>query len=260
MRVRTPAGETVVVHPKVGGLQGDAVMAPMFSAMYDPYVHEWVEWKQQRVRGRELDARDPYTGRVVSLGTTLYADDVAEINLTRDAEEMVERLTNTNEQLDWILGGLGMAQNRGKMEHVPYFKGIGATRITMEAERQLRERALGKFQRIARYLGNMKEADGKTKVNVAKHIDVMRENYYSLQHFWYAKDIRKRVKKMVFGCYVYNAGLAGLEAECLDQSDFEELDKMVMKLLRKVAGEAGSWENEQRNAPQAHERTRETML
>ena len=51
----------VVVAPRCGGLQGDACMAPMFSAMYDVGVDEWV-------RGRDavwddgLCAVDPLSG------------------------------------------------------------------------------------------------------------------------------------------------------------------------------------------------------
>ena len=64
-------------------------MAPMFSGMYDEGIREWIE---RRGDGRRdgLYARDPLSGREVQLGSTVFADDVQETNVTTDAAAVSE--------------------------------------------------------------------------------------------------------------------------------------------------------------------------
>ena len=100
-------------------------MPEMFSAMYDPMVDEWIRWKVDSTKN-VVRARDPMTKEVVEVGTTLYADDISELNLTWDAEEMEEVIENCTRELDEGLKRKGMAQNMDKAEHVVTFKGEGA--------------------------------------------------------------------------------------------------------------------------------------
>ena len=46
MIIRNGREEGTVLKPGCGGMQGDASMAEMFSAMYDPIVEDWIEEKK----------------------------------------------------------------------------------------------------------------------------------------------------------------------------------------------------------------------
>ena len=57
----------LVMKPRCGGLQGDACMAPMFSAVYDKGMREWEEHCRDVLRDG-LWACDPMSGEQIQVG------------------------------------------------------------------------------------------------------------------------------------------------------------------------------------------------
>ena len=86
MCVMSKRGRGVVVRPGTGGLQGDVCMPEQFANFYDKHVEEWIQWRIDNSTGTILaKLGDDW----LEVGTTLYADDINEKNLTKDAVELV---------------------------------------------------------------------------------------------------------------------------------------------------------------------------
>ena len=74
MIIRDPQGAGIVIQPGCGGLQGDSTMPEMFSATYDPHVHNWIQNRSVQLADYIILATDPITGVTLEVGTTLYAE------------------------------------------------------------------------------------------------------------------------------------------------------------------------------------------
>lgn len=170
MHVRNKRGAGVVVRPGSGGLQDDVCMPDQFAVFYDEKVENWIDW---RIRNRDgvVLAREPGTGRLVEVGTTLYADDINEKNMTKDAAEF-ERITkDSRDRLDGILSECGMCQDMGKADHVCCFGGMGQTKQTKIAS-QDGEASRGKVRYQAKYLGNVCMFNGKASENTKNKVGI----------------------------------------------------------------------------------------
>ena len=66
--------------PGSGGMQGDSPMPQISCATYNPCLQDWIDWKTQLLKSNII-GRDPYTGILVDVTTTSFADDVAETNI-----------------------------------------------------------------------------------------------------------------------------------------------------------------------------------
>ena len=164
MVVRSCDGARVVAAPGSGRLQGDANVAPMFSAMYDERMVEWDAKCQEDEDVWMLRAVRPVAGQELQIAPTAYADDVAETNSTRDAEQFVHVVRDSDSALDAALALTGTRQHGAKREQLPMFmcKGpVGATRRLMKSTD-----VTGKVLQRARYLGNIRQADGGHQANV----------------------------------------------------------------------------------------------
>ena len=101
-------------------------MAPEFGQAYEEALKEWT--KKNR---RPILAKDPITQTIIHIGTQMYADDVSDINvITKDTIE--EIADGRNEELDHILKGMDMAQNRDKEEHIISIRGAEAVKNSEE--------------------------------------------------------------------------------------------------------------------------------
>ena len=233
MTVTERNGDAVTVSPQCGGLQGDASMAPMFRSLYDKQMQKWDADRMTRPRVAALSARHPLTGIRVQVSRTVYADDVAETNLTGTPDEMVATIRDSDAQLDAALGEVGLRQNYDKAEHVPVFMGKGSVAATREVQR--RDGVPGRVVRQARYLGNIRQADGGTQANVDKRRGAAQEAFYLLKGFWGSKNGADTVRR-VFHSNVVGAALAGLEAEVLTTTDLARLDTLLARLAREAMG------------------------
>ena len=95
-----------MVQPGSGGLQGDVSMPSQFAAIYDPKIADWIAQKNALLDSA-LEAYDPLTGRLIDVGTTVYADDAGETNLTKDEEHRLEVNRISSETMDEVLDELG---------------------------------------------------------------------------------------------------------------------------------------------------------
>ena len=62
MIIRDSQGAGIVIRPGCGGLQGDSTMPEMFSATYDPHVHNWIQNRKIQLSEHVILATDPVTG------------------------------------------------------------------------------------------------------------------------------------------------------------------------------------------------------
>jgi len=93
----------------------------------------------------------------------------------------------------------------------------------------------------ARYLGNIRAADGSSKPNVKKRIEAAREGFYMLSGFWGLTGVPRTVAKRVFHAMVVSAALSGMEAETPTEWDIKRLDTVLVKLARKAMGSEAAY-------------------
>ena len=243
MVIKEATGRKVVIKPRTGGLRGDGCMAEMFSAMYDPHVDRWIKRRRNEERIK-LEAMDPVTGEIIQVGTTLFADDINETNVTENSEELDRVWAYSTEMLNEEIGPMGMAQNMDKAENIVCFMGTGATKETRKAEKRNDEKGKGITASKAKYLGNVKQAEGQTNANLKKRKNAMREGCNAYKGLWSKKGVQMKTKRTIFMGMVFNTGLAGMEAERPRWREIQEIDTMCMKLLKKMVGQEGSRETE----------------
>ena len=91
----------------------------------------------------------------------------------------------------------------------------------------------GSVQRHARYLGPYLAFDGKLHDERARRVQAAKTAFYSLGKFW-AKCRVRRWRVAVFKSTVTGAAYSGLQAFCVQTPDIQALDKVLLKLGRKV--------------------------
>jgi hypothetical protein len=233
MTIVTPRNETLIVATHEGGQQGDGIMTGMFSATYDPVVEEWIA-ECDIADNDGLTAIDPLTGEEVQVNTTVFADDLERSMLAETAAEAELKVRRSNLVLDAKLAPLEMAQNRDKEEMVPALYGRGSVKETKTLVALNGQEGWGQTKEEAKYLGNMFVHNGSTKANTDRRINGMRECWYLFERLWYNKKVRLDTKLMLYKGAVFNTGLAGLEAEIQTIGDMNRLEKLHVKLLRKI--------------------------
>ena len=233
MIIRDPHGAGIVIHPQCGGLQGDATKPEMFSATYDPHVDAWINNRCTQLTDHVILATDPLTGVTLEIGTTLYADDIQETNLTPDAAalEVVEK--TSTDLLNAELRALDMAQNTSKAEHIVCFFGPNSNKETAKAEKRNDDPAKGKTCDQAKYLGNICHYTGKTKYNTERRRKAFREGYYMVQKFLQCTEIELRLRRPVFLNLVYNTFLSGLEPEQVHFTELKTCDQEMVGYMKK---------------------------
>jgi len=197
MIVRTPNGAAVKVRPRSGGLQGDANMAPEFSATYDPVLQEYIADKEAHT-GPILTARDPVTGDDATLSITVYADDVAEVDITVTPDEAHTTSTTHNQLCNARITPHGLAQNEDKAECVPSFHVTGAVSATRHTMRDTPAVLARQYRPVARYLGNHDDATGRMQATIQKRIDAMTKNFHSISGFWLSQDVPWSLCTLIF--------------------------------------------------------------
>ena len=175
MIIRDPQGASIVIHPHCGGLQGDATMPEMFSATYDPHVDSWIKKRCTDLTDHVILATDPLTGVMLEIGTTLYADDIQETNLTSDAAALDKVEETSTDLLNAELNHLSMAQNTSKAEHLVCFQGPRSNIETAKAEQRNQDPTKGNTCDQAKYLGNISHHTGKTQLNTDRRRKVFWE-------------------------------------------------------------------------------------
>jgi uncharacterized C2H2 Zn-finger protein len=236
--IPTPQGERLYVTAGQGGLQGDSAMAPEFGQCYEEALEQW----SKNEKGQIL-ATDPITGKILHVGTQMYADDVSDINIITEGslEQMADE---RNKEMDEVLEKMDMAQNREKEEHIVSIFGKGCVQEIQELKKYCKERRentkdFGQVGSEGKYLGNVTEASGKTKKNTDARISAIRESYYALQGFWSREDVILSIKINAFKGMVYNTALSGMEAELCSRQEIIKIDKEIIRLARKtLAGRA----------------------
>ena len=160
-------GDVLILKPGCGGMQGDVTMPDMFCALYDEIIKEWMEWKKEE--GQGIRVKHPVTDEEIDVSVTSFADDVMEMNLTKNAKEMLHTINESGKKLEELLEKKGIGQNRDKTENVMVIKGRNAveenkTAMEWNKDEEVTKEA-GKFCREAKYIGNVRETEGGTRSN-----------------------------------------------------------------------------------------------
>ena len=237
MCVMSKRGRGVVVRPGTGGLQGDVCMPEQFAIFYDKHVEEWIQWRIDNSTGTILaKLGDDW----LEVGTTLYADDINEKNLTKDAHEFDTVVRASSDQLDQSLARVGMKQNKGKAEHVCSFGGQGQAGATKQAGAIEHAGGGGEVKHCARYLGNLSMWNGHTSENTKKRIFVAKERYYMWRSFFTELGVRRPLRAKFFKAQVYNTMLTGLECEVMPRGEVRYMDSLLLRWGRSILGQENS--------------------
>ena len=102
-------------------------MPQHFRMSYSEQVQNYVEAKGWR----NIQGEDPLTGGRVDAGTTVFADDLAELHLVSSAEDAVGMVQHHTDMMTATLRKLDMAQNVDKAEHVLHLCGVEASEATL---------------------------------------------------------------------------------------------------------------------------------
>ena len=82
--------------------------------------------------------QDPICNFLVDVSLATYADDVSKIVTCNDATDLAKKVHHLNQKSDEALQAVGLAQNKAKQEHVPFFAGEGArTNYQQSLEQQV---------------------------------------------------------------------------------------------------------------------------
>lgn len=173
-------------------------MAPMFSALYDPVVEEWIQETQAQLPNNIVLAIDPVDNTYLEVGTTLYADDIKEINKTATDTELDQVIDTSTQILNEHLTPVGIAQNMDKSENMPCFMTKGAKQFTRKAQDRSNHPGKGKTVYQLKYLGNISTESGRTAPLVQARIQCTQENYYSFKGFWPLRNVPLFLKRKLF--------------------------------------------------------------
>ena len=183
-------------------------MPTQFDQMYGRSIKKVL--KKRTRRGGVLLAKDPLTKKKLDVGTTSYADDIAETKLTTSAEHLRTEILESNGEMDTMLGKLGMAQNTGKAVHILNAVGPGSPDFIRETAAWCKQHEMGKVCSQEKYLGNIRTYNGGSKVNLRRRMQCAQECYYSMAQFWTNTHVRTYQKARVYRGLVENALLSGL--------------------------------------------------
>ena len=181
-------------------------------------------------------ARDPLTRKTLEVGTTVFADDVAETKLANELDELQKEIVDSNEIMEAALHKQGMAQNGDKAVHIVACMGKGSPETLRKLGQWSEKQKLGKVCSKERYLGNIKHYNGLKSFNTERRINTAQECFYSMGSFWKRPGVHFRVKKMIYKGLIENALLSGLEAEALTNTEYAKLEKWNIRYMRKVLG------------------------
>ena len=112
----------------------------------------------------------------------------------------------------------------------------------MRAIQQGRADVRGRVVSEAKYLGNIRQANGGTGANTDCRRRAAQESFFLLSGLWGKRRVSRNVTKRVFHSNVVSAALSGLEAEVLTRGDYERLDTLLVGLARRAWGSGASYE------------------
>ena len=183
VQINTKTGGDLVIQPMTGGAQGDGVMPTVFRRTYEPVLADWM-WDKEEDLGSGIEARDPKTGKVVNVSNTVFADDLKEINMVKDAQEAIETIARSGTLLDTKLETMKMKQNVEKAEHVAMFLGSGKEVQTRKLINEMKSAGLGAVRPKARYLGAQLTHNGSPAETVQARIRGAKEAFFAMGKLW----------------------------------------------------------------------------
>ena len=219
--------ESVRAHCKAMGQQPQRCQEP-----YDKVL----DHVQESLRALDDEGRflveDPVHNEIEDVCLSSNADDIATKLCGNSAQELAGKSLLLNNHIDSHSANIGMAQNRSKQEHVPFFARAG-TRANYAA---ILDQCLlpGNAHRSAPYLGPPYDFNGSTKLEMQQRISAAKLGWVCFGRFWSRGSTTADGRLCVFRGMVYTPLLSGLEACVLDKSDYSALDKSIQKLGRNL--------------------------
>ena len=131
---------------------------------------------------RQFVAWDVVNNKWVEAAFSAYPDDIANKLTGRTAREVSDKSSLLNDAIDHEFSGIGLAQNRGKQEHVPFFAGPGAR---TEYAALFRNNILaGQTVRATRYLGPRYDMRGSLHDELQHRMGAARLGWVMFGRFW----------------------------------------------------------------------------
>ena len=177
-------------------------------------------------------SRDPVTGQAVNLAMSSYADDVSRKSVQESVPDAVVTTAAVSVLLDEALHEIGVAQNDGKQEHVPFFAGRSANASYRHVFRD--SGMLGKVKKSARYLGAVHDHIGAIACEIEKRLAAAARGWHAFGRFWSTPGVSRRAVLIVFTAMVHAPLLSGLEVCRLDTTSLSRLNRCVLKYGRKL--------------------------
>jgi hypothetical protein len=176
---------------------------------------------------RKLIIKGPLSGKLANLRDTFFVDDIATKTACTNPIDLKTGLHELNRSLDEALTPFGPVQNLAEQVHVPVFcgKGANASSKFIFGEKVVLP---GVVAREGRYLGSSFASLNRTHFERTKRLSAIRLGWVMMRGFWAAKTIPFRVKRIVFRSKIQEAGLSGLEAFVLSDTDDIALDRAIL--------------------------------
>ena len=234
-----------------GSLPGDSIAGPWFLAGYhhklDRYLHNTSNLAITAARPPQFEDFPQHASpAALDVSFTSYADDVARTFCTTTALQLHNLAQHSSDQLSQALAP-DFAQNTGKQEVLPYFGGNKAN-THLRNVFTIPDIVPGKIRRHARYLGPYLAFDGKLHDERARRVQAAKTAYYTLRGFW-SRCRELRWRQAIFRSMVVGAAHSGLVAMVVDSPDTAALDRILVKLGRKVLqGKACAKDNQHKAA------------
>ena len=85
-----------------------------------------------------------------------------------------------------------------------------------------------------RYLGNERQYDGSTRLNLERRKKAAKECFYSMGRFWKQEGVELKSKRLIYKCLVEATLLSGMEAEVISKRQWKEMEVWNLGMMRKA--------------------------
>eukprot|EP00930_Biecheleria_cincta_P037115 TRINITY_DN25456_c0_g1_i1.p1 TRINITY_DN25456_c0_g1~~TRINITY_DN25456_c0_g1_i1.p1 ORF type:complete len:221 (-),score=23.05 TRINITY_DN25456_c0_g1_i1:147-809(-) len=160
------------------------------------------------------------TGEAADLSMTVIADDVARTGFCSSEEDFYRQLELWEKSLNSHLGKLGIGQNRDKRKHL-----VGRISDFGHASKMVSDH----FE----YVGSIFSHSQSLRAEVQQRISKAKRAWMAMGSFWHSPAPLK-FKIVCYRSLVQNTLLSGMEALVLGRKDFEEMEVLQMRWLRKI--------------------------
>ena len=213
-----------------GTMPGDRIAGSMFAEPYNQILNNcFCEAKHQNNRFLQ-DVRDPISGVSVDLSATVYADDVARLEVISDDKAIADRQFRLDQIFQKWLQPHGLHMHPGKKRLLIHLCG-GHVNARRNAITSPTSSLYGITQPNVVYLGATFTDNGSLNSEVSARVAAARRAWYMLKRIWTFRELDISKRLHLFRRAVETTLLSGLVTAPLLKSQINRLESWRMQKI-----------------------------